>query len=397
MDLDTFFVSVERLRNSALVGKPILIGGSGDRAVVASCSYETRHYGVRSGMPMRQAMRLCPEALLIRGDAGIYSKYSKLVTQVVADTLPVYEKSSIDEFYMDLTGMDRFFGCFKIMQNLKQRIIHEVGLPISFGLSGNKTVSKIATGEGKPLGEKEVPTGTEKPFLAPLSVRKIPGVGGQTYKTLRGLGIAQIHTVQQMPPQLMQSTLGQNGLLIWKKANGIDDSRVEQYHERKSISTERTFEQDTIDVPKLQSMLLAMAENLAYQLRKGQKLTSCISVKIRYSDFVTENKQLHIPYTSADHLLIPKVLQLFNQLYNRRMLVRLIGVRYSSLVQGSYQINLFEDSTEMINLYQAMDKIRNRYGEGAIKRAYGLGVRSIGRGSNPFDGQAPMLLPNRRS
>lgn len=397
MDLDSFFVSVERLRNSAFVGKPLLIGGTGDRGVVASCSYEARAYGVRSAMPMKMARQLCPDAIVIRGDSSLYSEYSHNVTQIIAESVPVYEKSSIDEFYIDLTGMDRFFGCWQLTLDLKDKIQHETGLPISFGLSANKTVSKIATDEAKPAGQKQVLHGMEKPFLAPLSVQKIPGVGNETYKTLRTLGIKLIHTVQEMPLELMEKTLGKSGQVIWKKANGIDNSPVEQFHERKSISTERTFEKDTIDVVKLESILTAMAENLAYQLRKGNKVCACVAVKIRYSDFNTHTQQIKIPYTSADHILIAHVKELFRKLYNRRLLVRLIGVRYSDLVSGGLQMNMFEDSEEMINLYQAMDKIRNRYGDSAVKRAIGMGAKSIGRMDNPFDGGPPVLLANRRS
>ncbi|MCC7296815.1 MAG: DNA polymerase IV [Bacteroidia bacterium] len=397
MDLDSFFVSVERLRNTAFVGKPIMIGGTGDRGVVASCSYEARAFGVRSAMPMKMARQLCPDAIIIRGDSSLYSEYSHTVTEIIAESVPVYEKSSIDEFYIDLTGMDRFFGCWQLTLDLKDKIQRETGLPISFGLSANKTVSKIATSEAKPAGQKHIIRGTEKPFLAPLSVQKIPGVGTETYKTLRTLGIKLIHTVQEMPLELMEKTLGKSGQMIWKKANGIDNSSVEQFHERKSISTERTFEKDTIDVVKLESILVAMAENLAYQLRKGDKVCACVAVKVRYSDFNTHTQQLKIPYTSADHILIKHVKELFRKLYNRRLLVRLIGVRYSDLVTGGLQMNMFEDSEEMINLYQAMDRVRNRYGDGAVKRAVGLGAKTIGRIGNPFDGSPPELLANRKT
>ena len=397
MDLDSFFVSVERLRNSSFVGKPLLIGGTGDRGVVASCSYEARKYGVRSAMPMRQARQLCPDAIVIRGDSQLYSDYSHIVSDIIEESVPLYEKASIDEFYIDLTGMDKFFGCWQVAMNLKDKIQKETGLPISFGLSANKTVSKIATDESKPAGQKQVERGTEIPFLAPLSIKKIPGVGSETYKTLNSLGIRQIHTVQEMPMELMEKTLGKNGVVIWKKSNGIDNNPVEPFHKRKSISTERTFEKDSTDMVMLNGLIAAMAENLAYQLRKGNKLTSCIAVKIRYSDFNTHSLQLKIPYTSADHVLIPKIKEMFSKLYNRRLLVRLVGVRYSDLVEGCYQINLFEDTQEMISLYQAMDKIRIRYGDSAVKRAIGMDARTIGRMDNPFDGKAPVLLANRRS
>ena len=396
MDLDSFFVSVERLQNSALHDRPIIIGGLSDRGVVASCSYEARRYGVHSAMPMKQARLLCPDAIFIRGDSQKYSDYSHMVTEVIAETVPLYEKSSIDEFYIDLSGMERFFGSWKLSQELKERIKKETGLPISFGLSTNKTVSKVATGTAKPAGQKQVAQGEEKSFLSPLSVKAIPGVGAVTYQTLRQLGIQYIKTVQEMPRELLFKTLQKPGLEIWDKAQGIDQRPVIPYQERKSLSTERTFENDTIDVTKLKNLLSAMAENLAYQLRKGHKLTACVTVKIRYTDFNTYSMQAKIPYTSADHTLIAKTLELFDKLYQRRQLIRLVGVRYSHLVSGGLQIDLFEDSQEMLKLYEAMDKVRNRFGDSAVKRANGMDVKSIGRSGNPFYGEAPILLANRR-
>ncbi|MFZ9755940.1 MAG: DNA polymerase IV [Bacteroidia bacterium] len=396
MDLDSFFVSVERLRNRAFVGKPLIIGGNSDRGVVASCSYEARAFGVHSAMPMKQAKLLCPEAIVIQGDSHLYSEHSQLVTQVIADSVPLYEKSSIDEFYIDLSGMDRFFGCWKVAMNLKERIQKETGLPISFGVSSNKTVSKIATGTAKPAGQRQVASGDEKPFLAPLSVRKIPGVGSETYKSLRLLGIQYIRTLQDMPRELLFKTLQKTGLDLWEKAQGIDHRPIVPFHERKSISTERTFQRDTIDVIKLRNLLTAMAENLAFQLRRGNKVCACVSVKIRYSDFNTHSRQHKIPYTNSDQILIQNTLALFEALYQRRMLIRLIGVRFSDLVEGGAQLALFDQETQMLALYQAMDRIRLRYGEQAVKRAVGLDAKSIGRGDNPFDGSPPQLLANRR-
>lgn len=395
MDLDTFFVSCERLLDSRLNGKPVLIGGTSDRGVVAACSYEARKFGVHSAMPMRLAKQLCPEAIVLRGNSGVYTKFSETVTDVIKEQVPLYEKTSIDEFYIDLTGMDQFFGCHKLASELRQRIIRETGLPISFGLSMNKTVSKIATGEAKPNNEIRILSGNEKPFLAPLSVRKIPMVGNVTYKALCDLGVKRIQTVQEMPMALMQKVLGKNGLSIWQKANGIDNSPVVQYHERKSISTERTFNIDTTDVAKLKGIVIAMAENLAYQLRRGHKLTACVTFKIRYSDFQTYTQQQRIPYSAMDHSLIPVVLDLYNKLYNRRLLVRLVGVKFSHLVEGGHQVNLFEDDEKLLHLSQAIDKMRERYGDRAVVNAAGMEAKSISRW-NPFTGEPPPLLANRR-
>jgi DNA polymerase-4 len=396
LDLDTFFVSVERLINSELRLKPILVGGTSDRGVVAACSYESRGFGVHSGMPMKMARELCPEAVVIRGNAGTYSKHSDIVTDIIKENVPVFEKSSIDEFYADLSGMDRFFGCYQYASELRHRIMKETGLPISFGLSVNKVVSKVATNEAKPNNQLKVDFGYEKPFLAPLSIKKIPMVGDKTYQTLRNLGLKKVKTVQDMPVDVMQRVLGANGRMIWKRANGMDNSPVIPFSDRKSISTERTFDRDTIDVAKLKGILIAMTENLAYQLRRGEKLTACIAVKIRYSDFNTYSKQMRIPYTSADHILIPRILDLFRTLYNRRLLVRLIGIRFSHLVPGNYQINLFEDTEEALNLYAAMDHIRQRFGDKKVLRASGMGAKTIGRMQNPFNGQPPIVLAHRK-
>lgn len=395
LDLDTFFVSCERLIDSRLNNLPVLIGGTSNRGVVAACSYEARRFGIHSAMPMKMARQLCPEAIVLRGNSGTYSKYSKLVTEIIKEDVPVLEKTSVDEFYADLTGMDRFFGCQKIASELRNKIIRESGLPISFGLSMNKTVSKIATGEAKPNNEINILSGTEKSFLAPLSVKKIPMVGDKTYRSLCDLGVRQIKTIQEMPVELMENVFGKNGILMWKKANGIDNSPVVPYQERKSISTERTFEKDTIDVRKLEGIMTAMAENLIFQLRRGNKLTACVTVKIRYTDFQTYTLQRKIPYSASDYTIIPLVLELYKKLYDRRVRVRLIGVRFSHLVEGAHQINLFEDA-KILDLYKAMDFIRNRYGDRAVMRASGMDAKSISRW-NPFNGEPPPLLANRRS
>ncbi|RPI45905.1 MAG: DNA polymerase IV, partial [Bacteroidetes bacterium] len=347
MDLDTFFVSVERLLNSKLEGMPVIIGGMSDRGVVASCSYEARKFGVHSAMPMKMARTLCSEAIVIRGDMDAYSRYSRMVTEIIAEKAPVYEKASIDEHYLDITGMDRFFGSMRWTRELRQKIRKETGLPISCGLSVNKTVSKIATGEAKPNGEIEVPDPQVLDFLYPLSIRKIPMIGDRTFHLLRSMGISTIGTLGRIPMEMMDSLLGKNGIVIWKKANGIDPTPVIQYSERKSIGSERTFDRDTMDVAGLHDLLTSMVEKLAFQLRKEEKLTSLVTVKIRYSNFDTHTLQKRVPYTSFDHVLMPVARELFDRLYQRRMLIRLVGVRFSGLVRGVQHLNMFEDTSEM--------------------------------------------------
>jgi DNA polymerase IV len=383
MDLDCFFVSVSRLMNPKLNGKPVIVGG-GDRGVVAACSYETRAFGVHSAMPMKTALRLCPEAIVIRGDYDEYSKRSDEITEIIRERVPLFERSSIDEFYIDFSGMDRFYGSYKYATELRQTIMQETGLPISMGISTNKTVSKVATDYIKPSNQKQVPFGEEKQFLAPLTVNKIPMVGEKTYAILLNMGVKFVHTVQQMPEELMQNVLGENGSSIWQKANGIDNSPVQQYSEQKSMSQEETFDSDSMDIEKMKNILIAMAEKLCFRLRSQNKLTGCVTVKIRYSNFDTHNMQCRIPYTSSDHTIIRRVKELFERLYSRRMMIRLIGVKFSHLLNGGHQIDLFDDRVQVLELYHSMDKLRLKYGEEKVQRAVSLHFAL--RGFNPFNG-----------
>ncbi|MCD0477788.1 DNA polymerase IV [Chryseobacterium sp. LC2016-29] len=371
MDLDTFFVSCERLKNSVLEKQPVIIGG-GDRGVVASCSYEAREFGVRSAMPIRMALRLCPEARVIKGDMEYYSNMSHLVTEVIQEKVPILEKASIDEFYLDLSGMDKFFGCYQWTNEVADAVMKNTGLPISFALSTNKTVSKIGTGESKPIGKLEVKALDVQPFLNPLSIKKIPMVGPETFQLFSRLGVKTIKTLSEMPVDVLQELVGKNGTVLWKKAHGIDEKPVVPYSERKSISTENTFSQDTIDIQNIRSVLSGMVEKLCYQLRHEKWLTSTVSIKIRYANFDTETKQCRIPYTSADHTLLRYVLELFNKVYTRRMRIRLIGVRFTGLVHGLHQMDLFEDTEELISLYQTIDHLKDRFGPSTVGRASGL-------------------------
>lgn len=384
IDLDSFFVSVECRTNPKLLGKPVAIGGSGERGVVASCSYAARKFGVHSAMPGKLAKQLCPELIFVRGDYESYTKASAEVTKIIEEAVPLFEKTSIDEFYIDMTGMDQFFGTLKYTTELREKIIQKTGLPISFGLSKNKTVSKVATGLAKPSGYKYVTYGEEKPFLAPLPVKKIPMIGEKTAQNLYKMGVRKIYTLQQMPMQLLESAFGRHGIMMWEKANGIDNSSITPYVDRKSLSSEETFEKDTMDIEMLESLLVSMTEDLCFKMRKENFLTGCVSVKIRYSDFNTHTQQIKIPYTSADHLLIPQVKELFKKLYTRRMLIRLVGVRFSNLVRGHHQIHLFNDHETQIHLYQAMDYINKRFGNKTVHRAITTGINT--RDFNPFNG-----------
>jgi DNA polymerase IV len=372
LDLDAFFVSVECLKNPALKGKPLLVGGHSDRAVVAACSYEARSFGVHSAMPMKLARRLCPQATIISGDMESYSKYSHAVTDIIADKVPQFEKASVDEFYIDMTGMDKFFGCSLYAKELKKTITHETGLPISYALATNKLVSKVATGEAKPNGQMEIPFGNEKIFLAPLPVEKLPMVGPKTTALFRQMGVRTIKTLSEIPVEMMENLMGKNGIELWRRANGIDETPVVPYHEQKSISTENTFETDTIDIRFMQARLVQMTEKIAFELRQQNKLAGCVTLKIRYSNFDTVTRQVSIEHTALDNVLLSTVKSLFSKLYDRRLLVRLLGIRFTHLVPGNYQINLFDDTDDLIRLYQEMDKLNGRFGKYMIMRASGL-------------------------
>jgi DNA polymerase-4 len=357
IDLDSFFVSVERKFDPSLIGKPVLIGGSADRGVVASCSYEARKFGIHSAMPMKQAMKLCPHATIIRGSHGRYSEASRDVTQIIHNSVPLYQKTSIDEFYIDMTGMDRFHDCYQLATDLRARITRDTGLPISFGMASGKTVAKMATNAAKPNGQLLIEHGKEKEFMAPLSIRKIPMLGEKT-------------------------VFGKHGRYIWERANGIDDSEIVPHGDRKSISTENTFETNVTDQKTLETVLVSMTEELAYKLRKENKVASCLTIKIRYANFETHTVQEKIALTAAEHILIPGIKNLLKKTWNGHRPIRLIGVRLSNLCQGSYQINLFEDNEERIKLYQAMDKINFKFGEKTVCRAAGMAIGT--RSFNPF-------------
>ena len=387
MDLDAFFVAVECKLNSRLKGIPLIIGGHGNRGVVAACSYEARRFGIHSAMPMYLARQLCPDATVISGDMEAYTQHSHLVTEIIAEHAPLFEKASIDEFYLDITGLEKFFGAFRWARELRRQIMSETGLPISMGLSINKLVSKVATEECKPNGELQVLSGEEQQFLDPLRIEKIPMIGKQTARFLKDMGVRRVKTLREMPLRFLHSAFGKNGITLWDRARGIDHTPVVSYREQKSISTECTFDSDTTDVQKLKSILIAMVEKIAFKLREQKKLAACVTVKVRYTNFDTETKQAHIPYASSDHTILKTVLELFDQLYSRRMLLRLVGVRLSRLVHGNHQIHLFDDTEESIQLYEAMDRIKLKYGGEKLIRAVTLDVNQrVRMDNNVFNG-----------
>ncbi|MDB5223721.1 MAG: polymerase [Chitinophagaceae bacterium] len=369
-DLDSFFVSVEILNDPSLKGKPVIVGGA-ERGVVAACSYEARKFGIHSAMPSSQARRLCPQAIFVKGTRGEYSRYSRWVTEIIAAKAPLFEKASVDEFYLDLTGMDKYFDPLQWTIDLRRQIINETGLPISFGLANNKMVAKMATNEAKPNGYLQVAFGREKEFLAPLDVNKIPGVGEQTEQVLKHMGINLIADIHKSTADELENRLGKWGVDLWNKAQGIHTSKVALYHEAKSISTENTFDENISDIKFLMSEIVRMTEKIAYELRQEEKVAGCIAVKIRYPDFETTSRQTTIPYTAAEDEMIPVVKDLFHKLYKKGTPVRLLGVRLSELTNNAVQTNLFNNTEKKAGLYKAIDDVKNRFGKTSVSRAAG--------------------------
>jgi DNA polymerase IV len=348
--------------------------GGGDRGVVLSCSYEARKFGVYGGMPGKAAKKLCPELITLHGDIDSYSKFSREVTEIIAEAVPLFEKSSIDEFYIEMTGMDKFFGIAKYTAELRRKIVKKTKLSISYGLSSNKLVSKVATNEVKPNGETKIEHGKEKSFFAPLPVEKMPMIGKQTANVLRSIGIDTLGVLGETSVELLTSVCGRNGVELWRRANAIDDSPVISFREAKSIGTESTFHEDTNDVSFLKQQLIRMTEKVAFELRDSERLAGCITVKVRYSDFRTVTKQHVIPYSCADHVLHENAKQLFDKVYEHGERLRLIGVRLSDLVPGNYQIHMFDDTIQSIHLYQAIDAIKHKFGEKVLVKAAALWI-----------------------
>jgi DNA polymerase IV len=377
-DLDSFFVSVEIINNPTLKGKPVLVGGY-ERGVVAACSYEARKFGIHSAMPMKKALQLCPHAIVTNSSRADYSKYSRWVTEIIASKVPLFEKASIDEFYIDLTGMDKFFGVTQYTKDLRKLITDETGLPISCGLSSARFISKMATNEAKPNGFLEIPHGKEKEFLWPLGIEKINGVGKQTEQQLKSFGLYKIEDIAKTPIELMVKYAGKWGESLWHKAHGVGSAEITTDWDQKSMSHENTFDKDYTDVPFLYSELVRLTEKTAYSLREDEKMTGCVTVKIRYSDFETMSRQETVDYTALDDVLIAKVKDLFNKSYQKGRPVRLLGVRFSQFIPFTMQMSLFDNKMEKLNLYKAIDDIKNQFGSGAVTKAV---TSSLSEGSN---------------
>ncbi|MBL0233346.1 MAG: DNA polymerase IV [Chitinophagaceae bacterium] len=367
-DLDSFFVSVEIQNDPSLKGKPVLVGGY-ERGVVAACSYEARKFGIHSAMPMKKALQLCPHAIVTMSSRDQYSKYSRWVTEIIASKVPLFEKASIDEFYIDFTGMDKFFGVRKYAEELRQFIITETGLPLSAGLSSARFISKMATNEAKPNGFLEIPHGKEIEFLWPMAIEKINGVGKQTEMLLKGFGIYTLEDIARTPVEIMERYAGKWGISLWHKAHGRGSAEIVTNWEQKSMSHENTFDQDHTDLELLNKELVRLTEKTAYSLREDEKMAGCISIKIRYSDFETISRQETIDYTALDDVLIERVKGLFLKTVEKGRPVRLLGVRLSHMIPISTQMSLFENNIEKLNLYRAVDDIKEKFGSHSVSKA----------------------------
>jgi DNA polymerase-4 len=382
MDLDAFFASCELLLDPSLKGKPVIVGGTGMRGVVTSCTYEARAFGVRSGMPFRQALRLCPQAITLPGHYRFYGEKSREVRQVVEALAPQFEFASIDEFYCDFTGMERFFGAEAYARMLRERIQQETNLPISMGIASSKTVAKVATNEAKPNGVCVVPPGQEAAFLARLHVSKLPGVGPTTEAALGRLGIHTVQHLQRANPQLLNQTLGKFGPWLWNKAHGRCEREVEPYFDRKSIGAEHTFRQrDSSETQYLLRELLALTEEVCYGLRQKQFSTGCVAVKLRYHDFETHTRQRNQPLTDDEQTILRTAQELFHELWDGHTPVRLIGVRLTQLETGAptLQTELFDNRAQQLaqarNLAHSVDALRGKYGATVVGRAAAVAHR----------------------
>ncbi len=367
-DLDSFFVSVEIKNNPSLKGKPVVVGGY-ERGVVAACSYEARKFGIQSAMPMKKAMQMCPQLIVTNASRDQYSKYSRWVTDIIAAKVPLFEKASIDEFYIDLSGLDKFFGVSKYARELRQHIIDETGLPISCGVSSARFISKMATNEAKPNGYLEIPHGRETDFLWPLGIEKINGVGVQTEQQLKSFGIYTVEDLAKTPIELLKKIAGKWGESLWHKAHGRGSAEITSDWEQKSMSHENTFEKDSTDTDFINKELVHLTEKTAHALREDEKMTGCVTLKIRYSDFETTTRQDTVDYTALDDVLIAKAKDLFKKTWQKGRPVRLIGVRFSQLIPISMQMSLFENNIEKLSLYKAVDDIKERFGKGVVKKA----------------------------
>jgi len=381
VDLDAFFVSVEQALAPGLRGKPVVVGGRPDRrGVVASASYDARVFGIRAGMPLVQAYRLCPQAVFLQGSFPAYRDASEKFMAILADFSPCLEPAGLDEAYLDVTGCEAYGTPYELALHIKGRVKKELKLIASVGVAGCKVVAKIASDLGKPDGLVEVTVGQEKEFLAPLPVASLPGVGKKTEQTLKSLGIKTIGQLAALPPETIKNRLGVAGMTLHHYANGIDNREVEPPGEAKSISRETTFAEDTLDRAFLQAILRYLCERVGAELRQDGKHARTITLKLRYADFETVTRRISSKEaTDADEVIFAGAVKLLDQaLAKNRKLVRLIGVGVSNLVGYGKQLHLLDSMPQRLaHLDKAIDRIRNKYGFTSIQTGRTLLLKDI--------------------
>ena len=380
IDLDAFFVSVEQASNPELRGKPVIVGGKpGIRGVVATASYEARAFGLHSAMPLSTAVRLCPQAIFIEGNYHHYAEVSKKFMAILADFSPFLEPMGLDEAYMDVTGFESLHGSIHQMGlKIKQRVKDELGIIASIGIASCKVVAKVASDESKPDGLIEVPPGSEAAFLAPLAVRKLPGVGKKTEQVLTGLGIRTVGQLAGMPLTALKARFGVFGEMLYRHANGLDNSPVTPPGEAKSISRETTFEEDTHDITFLSATMRYLAEKVGADLRARGKQAKCLSIKVRYSDFTTITRQRTLPQlTNLDQMIFQNGNDLLQKaVADNRLAIRLIGIGVSNLSEPGLQLSLAVSTDQRLEkLNRAIDRIRDKYGFGAIQTGRTMDLR----------------------
>jgi DNA polymerase-4 len=381
IDLDAFFVSVEQVLAPELRGKPVVVGGRPDRrGVVASASYEARAFGVRAGMPLTQAYRLCPKAIFLHGSFPAYRDASEKFMAILADFSPCLEPAGLDEAYLDVTGCEAYGTPRQLALRIKERVKKELKLIASVGVASCKVVAKIASDLGKPDGLVEVAAGQEKDFLAPLPVASLPGVGKKTEQALKSMGISTIGQLATLPPEAINNRFGAAGVMIHHYANGIDNREVEPPGEAKSISRETTFAEDTLDRAFLQAILRYLCERVGAELRQESKHTRTITLKLRYADFETITRRISSKeVTDADEVIFAGAVKLLDQaLARKQKLVRLIGVGVSNLVSYGKQLYLLDSRPQRLwHLDKAIDRIRKKYGFTAIQTGRTLLLKDI--------------------
>lgn len=394
VDLDAFFVAVERVLNPKLAGCPVVVGGAPEcRGVVAAASYEARACGIHSAMPMARALRLCPDLVRVRGSHGMYSRASRAVFDLLGNYTPVMEKVSVDEAWLDLTGTGLVLGrAVDAAERMRREVKERLRLDLSIGVSRNRLVSKVASAFAKPCGLFDVHPGQESRFLAPLPVRALPGVGPVTEKRLAEFHIPRLGVLADTEAWFLEEAFGSYGPGLQRRARGEDDTPVCPPWERpreKSIGHEETFTEDTEDHGFLRAKLVQLLASAARRLRRKGMLARKLTVRLRWADFVTASRDLSLPLaTDHDGELMESALDLLRRMHDRRTLVRLLGVRLGGLTRGFWQGRLDEPHRQRErSLVQALDAIRDRHGDSVVRggEAVRLGAsrRSLSAGFAP--------------